>query len=69
MFLNNFGSKFFLGLVGLGVTLWTALAGKMDGNVMGCVVAIVGGYMGANAAITRKALATGADATANGGGQ
>lgn len=56
---HGFGSKFVMGMAGLGVTLWTALAGKMDGNVMGCVVAIIGGYMGANAAITRKALATG----------
>lgn len=56
----NFGSKFVLALIGLGVTLWTALAGKMDANVLGCITVIIGGYMGANTAITRKALDTGA---------
>jgi hypothetical protein len=52
-------SKFVMGVAGLLVTLVTALAGKMDANVMGCVVAICGGFMGANAAITRKALQEG----------
>lgn len=49
-------SKFIIALVGLAVTLATALAGKMDGNVMGCVSVICGGFMGANAMITRKSL-------------
>jgi len=49
-------SKFVMGVLGLIVVSLTAITKTMDANVMACVVAIVGGFMGANAVITNKAL-------------
>jgi hypothetical protein len=49
-------TKFVVSLVGLGVTLWVTLAGKMDGDVTMALAIVVGGYFGANGFITGKAL-------------
>jgi predicted membrane-bound spermidine synthase len=49
-------TKFIVALVGLVVTLWVTLAGKMDGDVTMALAIIVGGYFGANGFITGKAL-------------
>jgi predicted membrane-bound spermidine synthase len=51
-------TKFIVALVGLVVTLWVTLAGKMDGDVTMALAIIVGGYFGANGFITGKALTT-----------
>jgi hypothetical protein len=49
-------TKFIVALVGLGVTLWVTLAGKMDGDVTMALAIVVGGYFGANSFITGKAV-------------
>lgn len=48
--------KVLVALAGLYVTLRTAQAGHMDGNVALCVTSICGGFMGADTLITRKAI-------------
>lgn len=49
-------SKFIMGLACLAVVLVTALCKVMDANVAFCVCTISGGFMGANAMITRKSM-------------
>jgi hypothetical protein len=53
-------SKFVISVLGLAVTLLTAMTGHMDANVLGCITVICGGHATANMMITRKALNEGA---------
>lgn len=57
--MNN--TKFVACVMGVIATLWLAIIGKMDGNVTLCLTTVIGGYYGANAVITRKALENGKD--------
>jgi hypothetical protein len=49
----NPGRKFWMGVIGLGVTTLTALTGHMDGNVALALSICVGGFYTGNAAVER----------------